>query len=265
MALDPVIVGLAAMLVTFAAVVWIAVLTARQPGEGSVPDPGVSWGSLNSGTIESAVRSSLGEPDDDPALRELARHHAFAMAARGFAGERSPEGEDHADRRARLAPLFVGITRERQVSFAREKGAREDAVASKASALLEASGLVVTPNDCLGLGAAVEGGRCAVVAVVGRRIATLEAPPTRGVDAGHWSVVGRMEKGPGDAPIRAEVRRGGGPWEGSGTSAEKETRLGSPDPGRFELELDLPGGAERLDVRLLQGADEVLIVTVREG
>lgn len=256
--------GIAAV-VAFALVVWIAVITADGPPDGTVPDGQVQWGSLNSGTVENEARTRLaGDSADDADLSELARYHAFAIASRGFAGETNPEGEDHGARRTRLTPLFVGWSTEYQVAFDRERGSREVEVGEEAARKLEAAGFSLGAGESLGIGAAVEAGKVAVVAVVGRRVATLEAPPIVGVPAGLWSIVGKAVPGVA-ARFRGELRRGAGSWESAGTTKPKRGLLGDLVPGRFELELDLPEGSDQLDVRLVHGETEVLLITVRES
>jgi hypothetical protein len=249
----------------FVLVVWIAVITADGPAEGAVPRGEVEWGSLNSGAVENAVRGALSiDSSDDVDLSGLARYHAFAMASRSFAGETNPEGEDHAMRRRRLAPLFVGKSTEYQVTFGREKGAREKEVGELAAHKLQALGVSLQPGDTLGIGAAVEAGKVAVVIITGVRVATLEARPILGVPAGLWSIVGKTSPGV-SSPFRGELRRGNGSWQSGGTIGVKRGLLGDPVPGAFAWELDLPEGDDQLDVRLVHEDAEVLLLTVREG
>ena len=255
------LIALLAALVSLALVMAIAVRTA-EPDQ--VPVQGVQWGVMNTGAIEVAARSSLGTLNDDPVLTELARHHAFAMAARGFAGETNPEGEDHAARRARLAPLFVGPTQEIQVAFPRDLGAREEEIGKLGAERLRAAGAVgFTEGTAVGLGASVEGGRCALVAVAGRRVGTLDSPPRLGVSGGPWSLTGRFTT-PLDGGLLAQVRLNDGPWTDGGQTRTRDRNVREPDPRTFEVDLDLPTDPGLLEVRLVQGDLEVLRVTIRE-
>ncbi len=256
-----ILLALLAALVSFALVVVIAALTA-EPDQ--VPDQGVQWGVMNTGAIEVAARVQLGEPNDDPVLTELARHHSFAMAARGFAGGINPEGENHADRRTRLAPLFVGPTKEIQVAFPRDLGAREEEIGRLGAERLRAAGAVgFAEGAAVGLGASVEGGRCALVAVAGRRVGTLDSPPRLGVAGGLWSLTGRFTTPP-DGGLLAQVRLNGGPWTDGGRSRTRDRNVREPDPRNFEVDVDLPTDPGPLEVRLVQGDLEVLRVTIRE-
>lgn len=254
--------GLLAALGALLAVVWIAYSTADRPDE-AVPDRGVRWDELNTGAIEDEVRQRLApHADRDSTLADLARHHAFDMSARGFSAEQSPEGEDHAARRRRLAARYVGTSAEHRVLFAREPGTREETVGGHAADRLAATGMPESPVAA-GIGAAAEGGRCAVVVVVGRRVATLDEPPITGVDAGLWTLRGVTVEGIGSGDLAVESRAGSGPWQTQGRSRPVENQLGDQDPQAFEVEVEVPGGGGPFDVRLLHDGDEVLVVPIR--
>jgi len=254
--------GLVAAFGALLVVVWIAYVTADRPDEAA-PEQRVRWDALNTGAIEDEVRRRL-TPDAelDPTLADLARHHAFDMSARGFSAEQSPEGEDHRGRRRRLAARFVGTTVERRVLFAREPGTREEAIGAQAADRLAATEVPARP--AAGIGAAAEGGQCAVVVVVGRRVATLDEAPITGVAAGLWTLRGTTVDGLGSADLAVESRSGGGPWQTQGSSRPVENQLGDPDPRAFEVEVDVPGGQESFEVRLLHDGDEVLVVPIRD-
>ena len=255
--------GLVATLAALGLVLLIAIITARGPAPGEVPDSGTEWGGLNTGRIEDAIRAALGaEASRDPALLELARHHAFDRATRDYPGERSPEGEDHAGRRARLAPTWVGASRESNIGFARERGTREDEVAAQAVALLSAD-----PLDASGpfeVGAAAEAGRIAVTVVWGRRVATLDEAPFLGVSGGLWALRGRLAPGRGADCIEARLRQDGGPGTPVTRSALRGDGPDDPEaPLPFELELTLPEGTGPLVVELTVSGVIVLSVAVR--
>jgi hypothetical protein len=248
-------------LIALIAVVVLAVRTADPPDSRDVPGDGVQWGTLNSGAIEDAARFTLGlRGEDDPDLTELARYHAFDMAARGIEGEVTPEGEDHAARRARLTPLYLGVTRQVQAAHARTPGDREVQVGQQGARLLSDAGFSPQPGEAFGVGAAVEQGLCALVVVLGRRAGRLSRPPTLGVDAGYWSLDGQVEPGVRLEALRAQLRTAGRSWtDATNLSPPEDSR-----PGRFQLILDLPPGRERLDVRVLHGDSEILSLAVRE-
>jgi len=255
--------GLIATAIALGLVVVLAVITARGPAPGTVPDVLTEWGSLNTGRIEDAVRAALGGTDArDPALLELARHHAFDRALRDYAGERSPEGEDHAGRRTRLAPTYVGTSVEWNIGFVRERGTREEEVAAQAIALLPPESL--TPTAQVEVGAAVEAGNVAVTVLRGRRVATLSHPPFLGVSGGLWTLRGMLATGVAADAIEARMVRGTSVADGVARSALHGDGPDDPDaPLPFVLELTLPDGADPVTIELLVGDDVVLSVPVR--
>lgn len=246
--------GLLATAAALLLVVLVAVFTA----ERAMPDRGTRWGAINTGEIEATIRAALGGDARDPQLLELARHHAFDRAARDFAGDTSPEGEGHAGRRARLAPTFVGTTREWNLAFARERGTREEEIAAAAVAALPPE-IAETPGR-VEVGAAVEQGRVAVTIVRGDRVATLDDPPILGVSGGLWGVRGVMA---GEHPVTAIEAR----VVGTDVVVRSHRRGDPPDdpeaPRRFELELTLPAGDAPATVELVVDGAVVLVAPVR--
>ncbi len=255
--------GLIATVLAVGLVLVVAIITARGPAPGEVPDTLTEWGGLNTGRIEDTIRSALGGLGPrDPALLELARHHAFDRATRDYAGERSPEGADHADRRTRLAPTWVGTSAERNVGFDRERGTREAEVAAQALALIAKEPSVGPP--LVEVGAAVEQGRVAVTVVRGRWVATLDEPPFVDVAGGLWGLRGRMAPGVPADVLDARLRLGSSPGESVTRSALRGDQPDDPDaPLPFELELTLPEGSDPVTVELYADDQLVLSVPVR--
>ena len=253
--------GLVATAVAFGLVLLLAVITARGPEDGAVPDRGTEWGALDTGRIEDRIREHLGGGERDADLLELARHHAFDRAARDWAGEVSPEGEGHDGRRARLAPTFVGTSSEVGLAMVRPRGAREDEVAD-----LVTGELARPESDAatVEVGVACEQGRVAVTIVRGRRVATLDSPPILEVSGGLWSLSGVMSGGRGPERIEATLQPGSGPPMSAGTSTRRGELPDDPDcAARWILELTLPEGDDSLVARLHCEGDVVLVVPVR--
>ncbi len=255
--------ALIASAIALGLVVVLAVITARGPASGTVPDALTQWGSLNIGQIEDAVRAALGGSEGrDPTLLELARHHAFDRAVRNYSGERSPEGEDLDGRRTRLAPTWVGTSVEWDVGFVRERGTREEEVAAQAIALLD-------PGSWAGaaqveVGAAVEAGNVAVTVLRGRRVATLSEPPYVGISGGLWTLRGMLAKGVAADAIEARMVRGTRTGTCVARSALHGDGLDDPDaPLPFILELNVPDGADPVTIELAVDDDIVLSVPVR--
>jgi len=252
-----VLIGLLATLGALTLVIGVAIVTAPT----RTPDVVPAWGPLNTGQIEQAVRAALQTTARDPQLLELARHHAFDRAARDYSGPQSPEGEDHADRRRRLAPTLVGVTTEWNVGFQRTAGTREDEVARQVLAALPEEAR--QGDGALEVGAAVEQGRVAVTVVRGARLATLDEPPVLGVSGGLWSLRGHMAGGRAPDLFEAIVHHDGVALPPIRSALRGDPPDDADRPLPFLVDLTLPDGADPLRVELRADGLTVLEVPVR--
>jgi hypothetical protein len=234
------------------AAVFIAImLFAGQDGPQEAP----TWTGPTAQQVEAAVRSAI-ERDREaplqphPGVVELARHHAFDMAVRGFADERDPEGIDLAGRRLRLHPTFVGHLR--QWVHVREASASSEP-ALLAAALLEGCGditaLQATDWNVLGVGVAMERGRLSCCLVAGAWWATLDEQILGGLPPSGWSVEGMVEEGTGVEQLAVrEVDSGDAPRPAEAV----------PDAAaRFQLRVDASPGCGARVVVVREGVEGV--------
>ena len=177
-------------------IVLLARVVAKQNHEGPTAPP--TWAGPDCGLLEEALRKLLVERAAGSALgqvaelSELARHHAFSMAARNFSSGTDPEGLDHQERRRRLHPSLVGRTSEMIGRFEPLSGQSPEAFAR---AFVDANsealdGLLGDEHwSSLGLGVSVESGRGAVCLVAGEVWAQLMQKASWGPDSG-WTCEG---------------------------------------------------------------------------
>ncbi len=188
--------ALVLILIIGAGAVVLALLAfARQDGPTRAP----VWVGPPLPQIEAAVRARLAalseEPlEGHPAVLELARHHAFDMAMRGFDGEQDPEGVGLDGRHLRLHPSFVGHLR--QWTCVRPAGELPEPT-TLAAELVEGCGdfaQLATPAwNVLGVAVAAERGRLACCVVAGAWWATLDDQVRGDLPAVGWVVEGRVE------------------------------------------------------------------------
>lgn len=145
--------------------------------EADAPRDRPSWLGPDPARIEDAVRRLLRErrggelPPESPEVTELARVHAFAMAMRNFDGEFDPEGQGLVHRRDRLAPRLNGAVRQWQTLQIADPTRDADGIAATLIENDRALEAVVAAAEWteLGVGVAVEDGRCGACVVVAAR------------------------------------------------------------------------------------------------
>ncbi len=261
------IVGLLLAAVLLAAVVWFAVRTARLGEDGDAPRRRPVWLGPDAVVIAAALRRELGEARqaaglppllDCPATAELASHHAFDMAARGYSTEEDPEGVDLGGRRHRLHPNYVGRLWEFDRLLEPDAPSTEESLLSglrRTPAWSEAAARAADPAwNALGVGVAVEGGRCALCAVFGAWWATVEPWQPGEAGIGGWRLRGLAA--PGIAVGDLAGRLG----DAAPTPA---TPHDDPEahPREFTLALPHDGPAQGLRATLLHRGEPGLVQT----
>ena len=213
------------------------------------PREAASWTGPSTQQVEAAIREAI-ERDvgaslqAHPAAVELARHHAFDMAVRGFDSEQDPEGVDLAGRRLRLHPDFVGHLRQWSCVLGAGSASDPDQLAA---ALLEGCGDLAPlrqPDwNVLGVGVAAERGRLTCCLVAGSWWATLDDRVRGGLPPTGWSVEGTVE---GSVVVQELGIR----MVGSESAPRSAEPLRDTE-GRFQLRVEAaPGtGAEVVIVR----------------
>ncbi len=200
--------GLIVAALLLAGVVWIALRTARWGEDSPVPERRPVWLGPDAVAVASALRRELEQARSDaglppllesPATEELASHHAFDMAARGYEDERDPEGLDLGDRRHRLHPGYVGRLWEFDRLLDPDAPSTEESLLSglrRTPGWSEAVARAVDPAwNTLGLGVAVEGRRCGLSLVFGAWWATIGAWEPGEAGVGGWRVAGKAAPG----------------------------------------------------------------------
>jgi hypothetical protein len=234
------------LVVVLGGVLFLARLTARGPEDA--PRQRAVWMGADVVLLEQALLGLILEQRDEglenlPELQELARHHAFDMAARNFLSDQDPEGVDHEERRRRLHPDFVGLTKQTVGIFAPDAGQSPESFAREAIKQLEA-----TTNEhdwsAIGLGVAIEGGRGRICLVLGQPWAKLSKRATWQPSTG-WEVEGRTSEG--TEPMQLEVR-----LLDSQGKERKESASSQPgwDADRFSLHVSVsdPSSVECLQI-----------------
>ncbi len=221
-------------------IVWLARIVAR--GSHEVPTAPPAWAGPDCGLLEEALRkllveraasSTLGQV---PELSELARHHAFSMAARNFTSGTDPEGIDHQERRRRLHPVLVGRTSELVGSFEPLAGQSPEAFARAFVDANEAALDVLLSDEywsALGLGVSVEAGRGAVCLVAGEVWAQLIRKASWGPDSG-WTCEGKTVEGVQSHDLSARLVCGQRPEDSSPATIELDWK-----PERFRLQVEV--------------------------
>ncbi len=164
------LIGTLVLLVVVAGgIVLISVVIAKW-GHEDVPQERPPWMGPDPAAIEAALRSVLdpaGRLEEAPDVAELARVHAHDMALRHFSGEVDPEGQGLAPRRERLHPKMLGVARQWQTLLLADE--------TKYAAGIAGELWTVDPDHDalardeawtdLGVGVAIEEGRCGACAV----------------------------------------------------------------------------------------------------
>jgi len=186
--------------------------------------------------LAAELRSTAGvQPaTEDPAVAELARHHAHDMASRGFCADADPEGVDLQERRRRLHPDFAGVVEQwfclvepdpahTAEGLARDLLRRDDQTAEW---------LARGKWNRLGVGLAIEAGRMGCCLVAATRWATLHSGLKGDLHPSGWTVEGSVE------PSVAIEQLGARP---AGCEAELSPASIVEDE-RFQLHVDIPAG-----------------------
>lgn len=161
----------------------VAVMLVNFGNKGDVPRGRPTWLGPDATEVERELREIVvgrredAPRTDHPPIVELARYHAHDMSVRQFSGEVDPEGADLAARRARLHPDLRGESQQWQTLQLLEPGLSAEVIAH---------GLLPVDPDLdtllrearwtdVGVGVAIEEGRCAACIVV----AEVVEPPAR--------------------------------------------------------------------------------------
>ncbi len=193
------------------AIVWFAFQVARRPVDGAAPQRRPVWLGPDAVTMAAALGAELATLReeaglaallDSPATAELAAHHAFDMATRGYCIEEDPEGVDLGGRRHRLHPGYVGRLWELDLLFEPDAPYTEDSLLSalrRAPAWAEACDRVTSAEwNAAGVGVAVEQGRCALCIVLGAWWATVDQVRLGEAGVGGWQLDGQAAP---DCPV----------------------------------------------------------------
>ena len=243
-------------------VLFLAVLLGLHVDPENAPRSAPDWAGPDAAALDAALTRVVDgardvPPPRVPELDELAAHHAFDMATRNIAGETTPEDEDLDARRRRLHPKLVGEAAQWQnlADVDAGWGDAERAVAalvgpsSPAGTLLrESLGAEVSE---VGVGAASEGGRVALVVVMMSRWATLDDTQPAPAHDG-WTFRGLLGPGIEAARLTGHFRLSGGPWTGVAHAAVEDA--GHQEPGeahRFRLTLPISPDALEVEVQFV--------------
>lgn len=188
-----------------AGVLYLAFVSAHWGEDGQVPAQRPTWLGPDAVALCTAVttrilderrRRGLADPHPCGAVDELARHHAFDMAARDYGRETDPEGEDLGGRRHRLHPDYVGRLWEWDRLLEPEGPSTEE---SLLAALFDEAGLAALEAQlasaevtAIGVGVTVEHGRCGVCVVFGAHLATLSRIDLGEAGVGGWELRGEL-------------------------------------------------------------------------
>lgn len=246
------ILGAALLLILFFGVVAI-VIAVLVFGHQDGPREAPTWLGTSAQQVEAAVRAALATGREaplqaHPAVVELARHHAFDMAVRGFADDQDPEGVNLDGRRRRLHPTFVGHLQ--QWVCVRPVEAGVDA-AGLARALLDGCGdlapLRSADWNVLGVGVAMERGHLACCLVAGAWWATLDDRIRGELPPSGWTVEGVVEAGTAIDELAVRVLGTDGATRGA-TAVQEAS-------GRFQLRaVEAPGSG--IEVQIVRGEAE---------
>ncbi len=198
-------VGLIVSAVLAAGVFYLALVSARWGRDGTVPDRRPTWLGPDAAALAQAVTArlleerrgrGLADPHPCPAVVELAQHHAFAMAARNFDREDDPEGEDLGGRRHRLHPDYLGRLWEWDRLLEPSGPSTEETLLAELfseAGLAELEQRLVSEEvTAVGVGVAVEAGRCGVCVVFGAHLGTLSKIDLDEAGVGGWELRGVM-------------------------------------------------------------------------
>ncbi len=198
-------VGLIVAAVLTVGVLYLAFVSARWGQDGTVPERRPTWLGPDAVAVAQIVtarllqerrRRGLSDPHPCPAVDELARHHAFDMATRNFAREEDPEGEDLGGRRHRLHPDYLGRLWEWDRVLEPQGPSTEETLLAE---LFSEAGLAELEErlgseqvTTIGVGVAVESGRCGVCVVFGAHLGTLSKIDLGEAGVGGWELRGVM-------------------------------------------------------------------------
>ena len=233
--------------VVLGGVLFLARLTARDPRDA--PRRRAAWMGADVVLLEQALmhlilEQSTRQLENRQDLQELARHHAFDMAARNFLADQDPEGVDHDERRRRLHPDFVGLTQQTLAPFTPDAGQSPESFAREALAHLG-----TVPNEdhwsAIGLGVAIEGGRGRICLVLGQPWAQLSKRSTWQPSTG-WEVEGRTLDGTERAQLGVRLTDAQGREFQEAASSQPGW-----DPDRFSLHVSVsdPSSEECLQIQ----------------
>jgi hypothetical protein len=233
-------------------IVFLARLIARDPKD--VPHQRASWMGPDIALLEVALFNSIAARAAStlarrPEIDELARHHAFDMAARNFLADRDPEGVDHDERRRRLHPELVGRSLQAIAGFSPDAAQSPESFAAVLLEELGADFATATDDPMwteLGVGVAVERGRGAVCVVLGQAWAELTRASSWGPDSG-WEVEGKVFPGTQREQLSLRLLRDETP--GSPNPAGHEIGW---DADRFRLQVDVSGPTEGTWLEILR-------------
>lgn len=264
------VIGLLVAALLLAAVVWFALQIARRGTEGEAPQRRPTWLGPDVIAMTSALRDELahrreaaGLPPllDGPATAELAAHHAFDMATRGYALEEDPEGIDLGGRRHRLHPGYVGRLWEFDLLLEPTTPSTEESLMTDMRRRAEWAELLRHADDAdwnaLGVGVAVEGGRCALCLVFGAWWATIERTRPGEAGIGGWRMDGEAAPGVSVAELAGRLTETG---EIVPATPHEDPIL---HPRAFSLVLPFEGVASGLPATVLHRGDPGLVRVLR--
>jgi hypothetical protein len=251
------------------AIVYLGVQMARSPDDGDVPRRRSTWLGPDAVAITSMVADALADVRTKKGLDEflcgdttdrLAAHHAFDMAARNFANEEDPEGEDLGGRRHRMHPGFVGRLHEIDLILTPEGPSTEESLLADLSATAaweEALSSVTDPTwNALGVAVVVEEGRCALCLVLGAWWADVDRIRLGEAGIGGWRLDGRVAPGGDVAALSARLADG----EIVAATPHEDPVL---NPRTFSLVLPWEGDANGLRATVLHNGEPGLIQVLR--
>lgn len=265
-----VVAGLLIAGLLLAAVVWFALQSVRWSEEGDVPKRRPAWLGPDAVAMSAALvreltarREAAGLPPllECAATSELAAHHAFDMAMRGYAVEEDPEGVDLGGRRHRLHPGYVGRLWEVDLLLEPTGPSTEDSLMTDmcrtpawVEALARADDSAI---NAVGVGVAVEEGRCALCLVFGAWWATIEHTRLGEAGVGGWRLEGRSAPGVSVADLAGQLTDGGDILP----ATPHEDPILHPDA--FSLILPFDGDASGLRATVLRCGEPGLVRVLR--
>ncbi len=263
-----VVIGLIVTSLLLVGVLWVAFQSAHWGEDGQVPTRRPTWlgpdavaiaKMLQDALAAERTRASLPELLHGKAIDELAKHHAFDMATRGYAAEEDPDGEDLGGRRHRLHPGYVGRMWEFDALLEPSGPSTEESLFAEIRRTPAWSDGLLRAADpawnAVGVGVAIERGRCAVCLVFGAWWATVERVKPGEAWSGGWKLEGDTAPG---VPV-AEL---------TGQLADADPVAATPHdnpeehPRVFTLVLPWDGDAVGLKATIRRGEEPGLVQTM---